>query len=61
VYFPEQAGFRVTAAYDRYRLRPGMRFAGPAVVEERESTVVVGPGAEVAVDDYRNLLIVRDR
>jgi N-methylhydantoinase A len=43
--------------YDRYRLRPGARFAGPAVVEERESTAVVGPGAAVRVDPSRTLLI----
>ena len=29
--------------YDRYRLGPGATFDGPAIVEERESTVVVGP------------------
>jgi N-methylhydantoinase A len=59
VYFPETEGFTATPVYDRYRLRPGARFRGPAVVEERESTAVVGPGAAVAVDAGRNLVITR--
>ena len=31
--------------YDRYALAPGATFNGPAIVEERESTLIVGPGA----------------
>jgi N-methylhydantoinase A/oxoprolinase/acetone carboxylase beta subunit len=33
-----------------------MRLAGPAIVEERESTTVVGPGALVTVDPHRTLI-----
>jgi N-methylhydantoinase A len=43
--------------YDRYALAPGAVFEGPALVEERESTCVVGPGARVTVDAFRNLVI----
>jgi N-methylhydantoinase A len=43
--------------YDRYGLAPSARFDGPAIIEERESTVVVGPGATVTVDDFRNLRV----
>jgi N-methylhydantoinase A/oxoprolinase/acetone carboxylase beta subunit len=41
-----------TAVYDRYALRPGDAVVGPAVFEETESTLVVGPGgrARVLVD-----------
>ncbi len=49
-YFPEAAGYVDTPVYDRYRLTPGMRFDGPAIVEERESTTVIGPGARIMVD-----------
>jgi N-methylhydantoinase A len=42
--------------YDRYRLAPGDAFAGPAIVEERESTVVLGPDARARVDDALNLI-----
>jgi N-methylhydantoinase A len=38
--------------YDRYRLFPGARFQGPAIIEERESTVIVGEDASVSVDEY---------
>lgn len=38
--------------YDRYRLPPGARFLGPAIVEERESTLVLGREAEASVDDH---------
>jgi len=43
--------------YDRYRLSAGAEFAGPAIVEERESTVVVGEDAAARVDEYGFLWI----
>jgi N-methylhydantoinase A len=43
-YCPELRGFRPTLVYDRYALAPGQVFDGPAIVEERESTLVVGRG-----------------
>jgi N-methylhydantoinase A len=45
VYFPEFRGFQATPVYDRYALGPGQTFTGPAIVEERESTLVIGPRA----------------
>ena len=57
IYLPEHEGFRDVPVYDRYRLDPGAAFEGPAVVEERESTVVIGPDAEVEVDAARNLIV----
>lgn len=56
VHFGE-TGFAPCKVYDRYALKPGDRFDGPAVVEERESTTVIGPGAQVSVDKYHNLII----
>ncbi|HMB89109.1 MAG TPA: hydantoinase/oxoprolinase family protein [Methylomirabilota bacterium] len=55
-YFPEAGGYVETPVYDRYRLDPSARFAGPAIVEERESTTVIGPGARISVDAHRNLV-----
>jgi N-methylhydantoinase A len=43
--------------YDRYSLSSGFEFSGPAVVEERESTTIVGPDARVVVDQHKNLII----
>jgi len=43
--------------YDRYKLFPGALFSGPAIVEERESTVIVGEDAKVRVDEFGFLWI----
>ena len=57
VFFPQFGDHQSTPVYDRYRLGPGASFEGPAIVEERESTVVVGPGAHASIDDYLNLVV----
>ncbi len=56
-YFPEGNAFQATPVYDRYRLLPGMTFVGAAIVEERESTFVVGPGGRASIDGHQNLLV----
>jgi hypothetical protein len=43
--------------YDRYRLFPGAAFSGPAIVEERESTVIIGEDARAEVDEFGFLWI----
>jgi len=43
--------------YDRYELFPGASLAGPAIVEERESTVILGEDARATVDEYGFLWI----
>jgi N-methylhydantoinase A len=43
--------------YDRYRIRPNDCLSGPVIIEEVESTVVVGHKAYVRMDSHRNLLI----
>ena len=57
VYLPEEEGFATVPVFDRYLLGPGATFEGPAVVEERESTVVLGPGGRGEIDDARNLVV----
>jgi N-methylhydantoinase A len=61
IYLPESDGFAAVPVYDRYRLDPGAAFEGPAVVEERESTVVVGPESGAEIDHARNLIVRWDR
>ena len=56
-YFPELGGFHMVPVYDRYRLLPGTHFSGPAIVEERESTVIVGPGSHCRIDEQWNLIV----
>jgi N-methylhydantoinase A len=43
--------------YDRYKLFPGAGFQGPAIIEERESTVVVGEDTSISVDEFGFLWI----
>src|SRR6266853_3824548 len=56
-YFPEAKGYVDTPVYDRYALTPGAVLAGPAIIEERESTTVAGPGARVTVDSRLTLIL----
>jgi N-methylhydantoinase A len=56
-YFPEQASQQDTPVYDRYALTPGDTFTGPALVEERESTCIVGVGDQVTVDPAGNMIV----
>jgi N-methylhydantoinase A len=56
-YFAELAGFVQTPVYDRYRLGAEMTFDGPAIVEERDSTALIGPAAAVSVDHFANLIV----
>lgn len=57
VYFPELRDFHPTTVYDRYALVRGQAFEGPAIVEERESTLVVGPGGRFEVADSGNIIV----
>jgi len=43
--------------YDRYKLFTGAEFKGPAIIEERESTVIAGEDASISVDEYGFLWI----
>ena len=56
-YFPESGGYHVVPVYDRYGLLPGISLAGPAIVEERESTVIIGPDCRFRIDEQLNLLV----
>jgi len=49
--------FILYTVYDRYKLFPGAQIKGPAIVEEKESTTIVGEDAEIKVDEYGFLWI----
>jgi len=57
VYFEQRGGFAGTPVYERDRLEPGNRIEGPAVVEERITTVVVHPGWSLRVDELENIIM----
>jgi N-methylhydantoinase A len=48
-------GFVPTAIYERARLPLGARLAGPAIVEQSDTTTVIPPGVTALVDDAGNL------
>jgi N-methylhydantoinase A len=56
-YWPETTGYVPSPVYDRYRLTPGAEIAGPAIVEERESTTVVPPRCRATVDEWLSLVV----
>jgi N-methylhydantoinase A len=53
------AGWVETPVLDRYALAVGVRLTGPAIVEERESTLVVGAGHTVEVTAQLALSVTR--
>ncbi|RKK05695.1 hydantoinase/oxoprolinase family protein [Pseudoroseomonas wenyumeiae] len=57
VWFPEAQDFVATPIYSRDELKPGNRFAGPAIVEQMDTTTVVPPGMTARVDPYLNLIL----
>ncbi len=58
-YFSEREDYVSTPVYDRYRLGAGATFTGPAIVEERESTVVLPPRMRARVDAFGNIHLMR--
>ncbi|WP_336812907.1 hydantoinase/oxoprolinase family protein [Bosea sp. MMO-172] len=57
VWFPEAGGFVACPIYDRDKLKSGNRFAGPAIVEQMDSTTVLLPGMTATVEPYLNLIL----
>jgi len=56
-YFQEIGEFVDTPIYARHRLAAGTAIAGPAIVEESGSTLIIGPGAEALVWDSGNIVV----
>lgn len=46
-----------TTVYDRYALRAGDRIDGPAIIEERESTTIIGLSDRIEIDAGLNLCV----
>lgn len=53
----EAGGWQDTPVYRRAGLPLGGDFAGPAIVEQLDTTIVIEPGCTVRVDDLGNLLV----
>jgi N-methylhydantoinase A len=50
-------GYVRTPVYDRYAIAANKRIKGPCIIEEFESTTVVGKHAIVTIDTFKNILI----
>jgi N-methylhydantoinase A len=59
VYFEHLGGFAETPCYMRQRLGPGMMFAGPAIVDQDDTTTVIHPNVGARVDAVGNLILER--
>jgi len=59
IWIPAARRFETVPVWDRYALGPGWRTAGPAVIEEVESTLVVTPAFEAVVDAGLNVVLTR--
>jgi len=57
VYFEEEYGFIPATIYDGDIMEPGNRIKGPAIIEQRTTTIVVPPGAKLKVTDYGDYLM----
>ena len=59
VYFRDEGGFLDTQVYDRDRLGAGSTLDGPAVIEERTSTILVPKSFNARVDEFGNIILRR--
>jgi N-methylhydantoinase A len=57
VYFEEAGGYVDCATYERSRLKANNRVAGPAIIEQMDTTTVIPPGEQARVDRYGNLVV----
>ena len=55
--FFDATGWVDTAVYDRDELPPGTELAGPAVIDQLDSTTVVPPRTRAEVDEWLNIRI----
>ncbi|HEU4341440.1 MAG TPA: hydantoinase/oxoprolinase family protein [Candidatus Binatia bacterium] len=61
IYLGKEHGILNCQIYARDLLEPGHRIAGPAVIEQLDTTTVIQPEQQATVDDYRNLIIRKAR
>jgi N-methylhydantoinase A len=57
VWLAEASSFVSCPVYDREKLGPGHRIAGPAIVEQMDATTVILPGQTATVDPYLNIIV----
>ncbi|AXF56343.1 hypothetical protein DT065_10145 [Salicibibacter kimchii] len=60
VYFRAYKSFHQTPVYERTNLPAGTAFLGSAIVEERESTLVIPPGFLLRVDELLHVWLEKE-
>lgn len=61
IFLPLKKAFAPVPVYERYSLVPGTRLAGPLILEERESTLVVPVPSQVEIlPDYTVSVLMRE-
>jgi N-methylhydantoinase A len=61
IYLPTKGRFGAVPVYERYSLKPGTRIAGPVILEERESTLVVPVRSDVRIlPDYTVSVTIKE-
>jgi len=60
ILLPDRRGVAEVSVYGRAALRVGDRFAGPAIIEQEDTTTLVTPGWQCRVDAVGNLVLERN-
>ncbi|MCK1634667.1 hydantoinase/oxoprolinase family protein [Bradyrhizobium sp. 162] len=57
VYLNRTSGFQTVPVYDGNEMRPGQAVSGPALIEEKNTTILIGLGDRLEVDASDNFLV----
>jgi len=57
LYFQEYKDWKDVPVYDRNKMYTGHSISGPAVIEERITTIVVHPGWNARIDEFANVVM----
>jgi N-methylhydantoinase A len=57
IYISAKVGMETVSVFERSELKVGQKINGPCVIEEKESTTVIGPDDQLTVNDYGCLII----
>jgi len=57
VYLTRSGGQTRCAIYDKYRLKPGNKLMGPAIIEQIDSTTFIKPEHEARIDPYSQIVL----
>mgnify|MGYP000591472091 CR=1 FL=1 len=57
VYFERENGFVSTTIYDGDQMQAGNKIEGPAIIEQKTTTVVVPPNATIEISSFGDYLL----